>query len=74
MTYLTMPRDVRDELCRKLRVTASERGQDSLKNAVMIGQYKADMVSNIPYITCPTVSIETLGCVDYKTARQFEDA
>lgn len=62
------------ELCRKLRVTASERGPDALKNAVMIGPDEFDMVSNIQYITCPTVSIETLGGVDYKTARLFEDA
>lgn len=64
----------KEELCRKLRVTAFERGYSALKNAVMIGPREIDNISNIPYITCPTISVETLGRVDYKTARQFEDA
>ena len=69
-----MPVDVKEELCRKLRVTIAECGRDSLKNAVMVGMYDAENVSDIPYVMCPTISVETLGNVDYKTAREFENA
>ena len=69
-----MPRDVREDLCRKLRKTVTECGRGSLKNAVMIGMYTVNNVSDIPYMTCPTIGINTLGNVEYKTARVFEDA
>lgn len=69
-----MTKEVREELCRKLRAVVAERGQASLKGAVMIGMYDAENVSDIPYVTCPTISVETLGNVDYKTAREFENA
>ncbi len=74
MTRHEMPREVKEELCRKLRAVVAEYGQASLKGAVMVGSYDTESVSNIPYITCPTISGETLGNVEYKTAREFENA
>jgi len=69
-----MPGEVKEELYRKLRVTVAECGQASLSGAVMVGMYDADHVSDIPYMTCPTICDETLGNVDYNTARCFENA
>ena len=74
MTEHKMPRDVKEELFRKLRYTVAECGMDSLKNAVMVGMHSINSVSDIPYITCPTIGIYTLGNVDYEIARIFEDA
>jgi len=65
---------IRDELCRKLRVIAREYGQNKLKGAVMVGSLDVDHISDIPYINCPSLGTETLGNVDFKTARAFEDA
>jgi len=74
MTGYEMPRNVKEDLCRKLRATLAECGHASLKGAVMVGAYDAESVSDIPYVTCPTLSTETLGGVSYKTAREFENA
>lgn len=71
---MEMPSEVLHELARKLRIVVTEHGQNSLKDAVMIGIYDKENVSDIPYITCPTVSSEILGGVTYNIARDFENA
>lgn len=68
-----MSRQYFENLCRKLRKTHSEFGADALENAFMIGTYKVKQVSNLPYYTCPTIVNETLGGVDFKVARFFEE-
>lgn len=62
-----------EKLCAKLRATVQEFGQSALSNAVMVGSLEIDYVSDIPYMTCPTIANETLGNVSYKVARFFEN-
>jgi hypothetical protein len=64
----------RKNICRKLRLTALEFGQNSLANATIIGPDDLESpISGINYIMCPTIVEVTLGGVDFKVARFFED-
>lgn len=66
---------IREDLFRKLRKTATEFGQDRLNDAVIIGPDEfVSPISGHQYLTCPTLGQVTLGNVDWKVARFFEDA
>lgn len=68
-----MDDETHEDICRKLRETATEFGSEDLEGAVIIGHYDVESISNLRYITAPTVASETLGNVDFKVARFFED-
>ena len=59
----------------KLRATEREFGRSSLENAVIIGpEEMRKKVAGFPYTRCPTLGDLTLGNVEWKVARFFEDA
>ena len=67
--------NMREEICRKLRIVVSERGQKTVTPAIILGPW--DLVSPVgghQYFICPTLGEVTLANVDFKTARCFEDA
>ena len=72
-------REIKDEIARKLRVTAQEHGQKSIENAVVIGDFnpddwQSDVFAGRAIMHAPTVSVYTLANVRYCVARTFEDA
>lgn len=69
-----MDNEDKEEVCRQLRATAQEFGQEALANAVIIGNAGIEHCGGHQYIHAPTVSITTLGLCDFKVARFFEDA
>ena len=69
-----MERTEIEEICRKIRACVKEFGEEKISNAVVIGNsIHTDQVSNLRYIYAPTISIWTLGMVDFAVARFFED-
>lgn len=72
-----MSREYVEEICRKLRATASEFGQDALNNAVVIdgdSEYDCDTIGGHKFIYAPTISNPILAKCGFKVARFFEDA
>ena len=70
-----------EEIARRLRCVVYDRGQESLKNAVIVGPEIVsganDFIGSIcglKFICCPTMGEYRLAGVDYYTARAFEDA
>ena len=69
-----MERSEIEEICRKIRACAKEFGEEKISNAVIIGNsLGTDHVSNLQYIYAPTIPGWTLGMVEFKVARFFED-
>ena len=67
----------REEICRKLRVTVAMRGRDAMPmdRAVVIGPHDLESpVGGHQYLQCLTLGDYKLCGVDFKTAREFEDA
>ena len=65
----------REEICRKLRETAKECGQNKVNDAVIVGGYNlVSPVGGHQYIMCPTLGSFKLANVDWKVARVFENA
>lgn len=64
---------IKEDICRKLRLTAAEFGQKSLTGARVLSCYDYDSVGRHEHITIPTLSIITLANVSFKVARFFED-
>ena len=67
------------EIARKLRATVREFGQNNLDGAVIVWNFNSinlypEQIGGHKFIYCPTISVATLGNVDYKVARFFEDA
>ncbi|HHC18930.1 MAG TPA: hypothetical protein ENK81_00805 [Euryarchaeota archaeon] len=60
-------------LCKKLRETVKEFGQESIDDASIIGCRDLLNVSDVPYIYAPTISEDTLAGVQFDVARFFED-
>ena len=59
----------------KLRATEKEFGREVLKHAVVVGpEEMRKKVAGFPYIRCKTLGDLTLGNVEWKVARFFEDA
>jgi len=64
----------REEICRKLRETAREFGQEAVTPATIIGAIGLESpVYGHQYVQCPTVFQLTLGNVSWKVARFFEE-
>lgn len=70
---MLMPKEVKDNLCATIRATVKEFGKDSLSSAVIIGPYSREYVSDLLYLTAPTILNHTIGNVSFKIARFFED-
>ena len=67
-------REAKEEICRKLRETVKEFGQREVAGAVIIGSDDIlSFVGGHTYLIAKTISITTLGNVEYKVARFFED-
>ena len=64
----------REEICRKLRETTREFGQETVTPATIIGAIGLESpVYGHQYVQCPTVFQLTLGNVSWKVARFFEE-
>ena len=63
----------KEELCRKLRISVLEFGQDEFQNAFIVGNGEYSNISDIPYYFCATISIDQLGGVKRKIAMFFDD-
>jgi len=70
---MEMPYEVREDLCKRIRNTVNEFGREYLQDAVIIGLYDTAHVSDLKYLTAPTVSEHTLGNVPFEIARFFEN-
>ena len=70
---MTIPKKVIEELCTCIRATIKEFGANSLKDAIIIGPYQIEHVSDIKYLYVPTIATHTLGNIHFKIARFFED-
>jgi hypothetical protein len=66
--------DIREKVLYKLRQTAIECGQKAITPAIIVGPFDLESpISGHQYIRCATLGDVTLGNVDWKTARYFED-
>lgn len=64
---------IRDEICRKIRMVATEFGNDIVKNSIIVtNMLDCEACGGVKVIVTPTVNL-TLGNVEYKVARFFED-
>jgi hypothetical protein len=65
-----------DEICRKLRETAREYGQEALKGAIVLCPYGTNggQVGGHKCIDVPTLDTERLAYVSWEVARFFEEA
>jgi hypothetical protein len=67
--------NMREEICRKLRATVSDRGQKMVTPAIILGPWDLESpIGGHQYLVCQTLGEATLANVDFKTARCFEDA
>ena len=64
-----------EEICRKLRATAGEFGQDKMRmdKVVIITTLIDKKIGGHTCIRAPTISETTLGNCSYDVARFFED-
>lgn len=61
-------------IAEKLRLTSTELGREALIGAVIVGPHDLGAhISTHQYVYCPTLGEVTLGDVQWKTARFFED-
>jgi hypothetical protein len=67
--------NMREEICRKLRETVQEVGQDRITPAIILGPWDLNSpVGGHQYLVAPTLGEATLANTDWKTARVFEEA
>ncbi|MFZ3049091.1 MAG: hypothetical protein WA151_24515 [Desulfatirhabdiaceae bacterium] len=67
-------REIREDICRRLRETSREFGRLALNGAIIIGPYDlGDGVGGHGYIQAPTLGGIKLAKVIFKVARYFED-
>ncbi len=63
-----------EEICRKLRNTVKEFGQDRVNGAVIMGPDDlGEQISGHQYVVTKSKCEVILGNVDFKVARFFED-
>lgn len=64
-----------EEICRKLRATVAEYGQDKLRmdKVVIISTLSEEKIGGHQCVRSPTISNATLGNCSFRIARYFED-
>ena len=66
--------EYRDNICKRLRLTAAEFGQKNLDGAILVGPYHdIEQLGGHKYLCCETLAETKLAGVDYKMSRFFED-
>jgi hypothetical protein len=67
-------REVKEDICRRLRETVKEFGQKEVTGAIIIGNLDiSSCVGGHKYLIAKTISNHTLANVKFKVARFFED-
>lgn len=64
-----------DNIAYRLRIVAREYGEVYLEGAILIVPFytEREMICGFPFVTAPTLCSISLGNVNWKVARLFED-